>query len=187
MANLLADRLTEDGVPFVKFTGDTASGARDAAVAAFTDPNSDVVAFIATDAAAEGLNLGTCCSTLYEMEPASTPTRAAQRRNRIHRVDGTAKAYQVVQFVLAGTVEHGIVALSESRAEMADTILGETGGRARTPGTKTRTRRRRTVFEEALQEYAKTATPVRALPTGRRTKTSGGAAEAEESGQLMLL
>lgn len=187
MADLVSQRFVEDGVPHVMFTGDTNGEDRDAAVAAFTDPNSDVVAFVATDAAAEGLNLGTCCSTLYELEPASTPTRAAQRRNRIHRVDGTAKAYHVVQFVLAGTVEHGIVALSESRAQMADTILGESGGKARTTGTKTRTRRRRTVFEEALEEYAKTAAPVRALPVVRRSKGSAGGPGADESGQLMLL
>ena len=199
MANLIADRMVEDNVPYVMFTGDTSSDDRDAAVAAFTDPTSDVVAFIATDAAAEGLNLGACCSSLYEMEPASTATRSEQRRNRIHRIDGTAKAYQVTQFVLAGTVEHGIVALAESRAQMADTILGETGGKAKTSGSKRRTRRDTrgggaSLFEQALREHEvdpKAGLPRRRKPTAddlARAK-SGAAADdgANEHGQLSLL
>lgn len=138
MAKLLHARLTEDGVPSLLFTGETSANARDAAVAAFTDPASDAVAFICTDAGAEGLNLGRCCSLLINADLAWTASRMAQRAQRIHRVDGTASRYQVINLTLAGTLEGGIVKMLEGRADLADTLLGEAGSRSQTTGRRRR-------------------------------------------------
>ena len=148
MANLISRRFTEDGVKHVVFTGDTSDDERDEAVRAFTDPNSDVIAFVATDAAAEGLNLGRCCSTLFNADMAWTAAIMAQRSQRIHRIDGTAPRYLVINLTLANTIEIGFSRLLDQRADLQDALFGEHGGRARTTG-----RRTKSLFEEAMAGF----------------------------------
>jgi len=165
MADLIATRLTEDGIKHVLFTGTTSSTERDAAVAAFTDPTSDVIAFIATDAAAEGLNLGKCCCTLIQLDLPWSPARAEQRGNRIHRLDGTATRYLVINFVIAGTMELGVSRLLEQRADLSDALLGETGGRHKIVGRRSG---RVSLLEEAMTLYGGTNEAHRAGPSGAR-------------------
>lgn len=136
LADLISQRFDADGVPHVLFTGDTSSAARDEAIAKFTDPTSGVLAFVATDAAAEALNLGACCSTLVQFDAPWTPGRAQQRMNRIHRIDGTADRYEVINLTLANTMEDGIFRLLEKRAELQDGVLGEMNMKAKIVGEK---------------------------------------------------
>ena len=154
MADLIVERLSADGVRFVTFTGATNLKNREAAVAAFTsDPtpeNPGPTVFIATDAAAEGLNLGKQCSTLVNFDLAFKPSVMIQRANRIHRIDGdTTKRYRVINFTMARTVEEGILALVGQKADLSDAILGESGTRRNTTG-----RGGRSVFEEAISGWA---------------------------------
>lgn len=165
MADLIAERLDEDGISHVLYTGAVSSKDRDAAVAAFTDPTSDVTAFIATDAAAEGLNLGACCSTLIQFDAPWTPSRSQQRINRIHRIDGTATGYRVINLVLAGTMEHGVYRSLEHRADMQDVLLEEHNTRQKATGRRTRSR---SVFEEAMAEFAAGAAERPRRPAGPR-------------------
>lgn len=155
MANLTSERLTEDGVRHVMFTGDTSNDERDAAVTAFTTPPTEddpgPTVFLATDAGAEGLNLGRCCSTLVNLDIPWTSSRMIQRVNRIHRIDGTAPRYLVINMTLRNTVEEGILRMVEVKADLSDAIFGEEGSRYLTTG---RGRRSRSVFEEALAEWA---------------------------------
>lgn len=152
MANLIAERLTEDGVRHVLFTGDTNSKDRDAAVAAFTaEPtpgNPGPTVFVATDAGGEGLNLGRHCSLLINMDIPWTPGVLAQRSARIHRLDGTHEKYLVINFTLKGTIEEGILRMIERKADLQDAIFGEGGGRSRTTG-----RGGRSFFDEAMIEW----------------------------------
>lgn len=148
MVALISQRLTEDGVKHVVFDGTTSVKAREAARLAFNDPGSDLIAFVATDAAAESLNLGKCCSTLVQFDPPWTPSRAQQRMNRIHRLDGTAPAYRVINLTLAGTVEQAMYRTLAARADTADAVMGEEGLAARTTGRRVA----RSVFDEALEE-----------------------------------
>lgn len=150
MANLIAERFAEDGIPYVLFTGDVSADGRDEAVAKFTDPSTDVLAFIATDAAAEGLNLGRCCSTLIQFDPPWTPSRSQQRVNRIHRIDGTATKYLVINMVVANTLEVGVYRLLGDRADVQDGVLGESNTRYKATGRRSRGR---TVFEEAMADF----------------------------------
>jgi non-specific serine/threonine protein kinase len=153
MAHLIAERFKEDGVRYVLFTGETSTKDRDAAVSAFTtaatptDPGPTV--FLATDAAAEGLNLGRCCSTLVNFDLSFKPSTLIQRANRIHRVDGdTTKRYLVVNLTLSRTIEEGILKLVGAKADLSDAILGEKGSRRNTTG-----RGGRNVFETALKDW----------------------------------
>lgn len=140
MVNLVARRLEEDKVTFVKYTGDTSFAEREAAVLAFTTPptkdNPGPTVFLATDAAAEGLNLGLCASTLVNLDIPWTPSRLEQRSNRIHRIDGTQASYRVINYTVRGTIESGILNHVEKKADLTDAIFGESGGRARTTGRK---------------------------------------------------
>ena len=152
MANLIAQRFATDGIRHVLFTGDTSSKDRDTAVRAFTTSSTDLVpgptAFIATDAGGEGLNLGAQCSLLINVDIPWTPGVLAQRSARIHRIDGTADKYLVINFTLRGTIEEGILRMIERKADLQDAIFGELGGRSRSTG-----RPGRSVFEEALSSW----------------------------------
>lgn len=152
MANLISKRFKEDGIKHVLYTGDTSSQARDDAVAQFIDPTSDVIAFVSTDAGAEGLNLGRCCNLLVNFDLAWTASRMAQRAQRIHRLDGTAPRYLVVNLTVAGTIEAGILKLLESRADLTDALFGEEGGRLQATG---RGRGGLSLVAEAFAAYAK--------------------------------
>jgi SNF2 family DNA or RNA helicase len=106
--------------------------------------------FVATDAGGEGLNLGSHCSLLVNLDIPWTPGRLVQRSARIHRLDGTHEKYLVVNLTLRGTIEEGILRLVERKADLADAIFGEEGGRRRATGRGGRA----TVFEAALEEWA---------------------------------
>ena len=152
LAYLIADRFAADGIRHVTFTGDTSSADRDAARLAFnaapTPQNPGPTAFIATDAGGEGLNLGQQCSLLINVDVPWTPGVLAQRSSRIHRIDGTAEKYLVINFTLRGTIEEGILRMIERKADLQDSIFGEGGGRSRTTG-----RRTRSYVEEALDSW----------------------------------
>lgn len=138
MVELIGERFDGDGTRYVTFTGDTKRADRDNAVKAFTteatDEDPGPTCFVATDAAAEGLNLGRCCNTLVNIDLPWTPTRLEQRSNRIHRVDGTHSSYRVVNMTLRGTVEEGIVAMLTEKADLADSLFGERGGAEKATG-----------------------------------------------------
>lgn len=67
----------------------------------------------------------------------------------MHRIDGTAAKYKVINLVLTGTLEHGLLAMVELKADLQDAMLGESGGRTRTTGGKGRN-----FFEQALESWS---------------------------------
>lgn len=152
MTDLIAERMREDGVPYVLYTGETSDAEREAARIAFTTAPTEEgpgpTVMIATDAGSEGLNLGRHCSTIINVDVPWKATTLEQRGNRVHRIDGTAPRYQVINLVLTGTLEHGLLRMVERKADLQDAILGERGGRARTTGG-----RGRNFFEEALEDW----------------------------------
>lgn len=149
LVKLVSERLTSDGIRHVTYTGDTKRGDRDAAVTAFITPGDDdnpgPTVFLSTDAGAEGLNLGRCCSMVVNLDIPWTPGRLGQRNARVRRLDSTAKGFLVVNLVVAGTIEAAFVKLVDNKADLADAILGEDGGRKVTTG-----RHGRNVFAELL-------------------------------------
>lgn len=179
MVDLLAERFRERGIRFVEFTGDTKRAARDEAVAAFTTPATDdnpgPTVFLATDAAAEGLNLGRCCSMLVNVDIPWTPGRLGQRNGRIRRLDSTASGFFVINVVIAGTIEAAFLKLVETKADLADAIFGESGGRARTTG-----RQGRNMFLDAwdLVDLGQTKSK-RATKGSKATQAAAAAAEPD--------
>lgn len=153
MVDLVAERFTEDGIRYVTYTGETTSADRDAAVEAFCTKGSDEkpapTVFLATDAGGEGLNLGRECSLLINLDIPWTPGRLTQRSARIHRLDGEHLSYLVLNLTLRGTIEEGILRLVERKADLADAIFGEAGGRKRATGRGGK----QAIFEEALEAW----------------------------------
>lgn len=153
MTQLVSQRCDEDGIRHVTYTGKTSRADRDAAVEAFTtasdENNLGPTMFLATDAGGEGLNLGAQCSLLINLDVPWTPGRLGQRSARIHRIDGTAPSYLVINFTLRGTIEEGFLKLVERKADLQDAIFGEEGGRARSTGR----RGSRNIFEQALEAW----------------------------------
>ena len=151
MSKLIEERFQEDGIRYVTFNGGTSSKEREIAVKEFTDKDSksNPTVFLATDAAAEGLNLGKACSTLVNFDLAYKPSTMIQRANRIHRVDGdVTKNYIVINYTLAKTIEEGIIQMVGQKADLSDAILGENGSRLATTG-----RTGRNVFEHAIKAW----------------------------------
>lgn len=178
MIELCAARLREDGVRFVEFTGVTSGPDRELARAAFTTPPTATepgpTVMLATDAGAEGLNLGGACSTLVNLDIPWTPSRLEQRSNRIHRIDGTSPNYLVLNLTVRGTIEDGILKMVENKADLADAIFGEAGGRRRTTG-----RAGRNIFEQALHEWsAAEPAPEHVAPRAARSPSTDPEAEA---------
>ena len=77
-----------------------------------------------------------------------TSSRLEQRSNRIHRIDGTASGYRVINMTLRGTLEEGILKMVENKADLQDAIFGESGGRKKTTG-----RSGRSIFEDAINSW----------------------------------
>ena len=136
MADLISVRFKEDGIRHATYTGATSRKDRDVAAARFVDTNDDITALVCTDAAAEGLNLGACCNLLVNFDVPWSPSTLIQRGNRIHRVDGTAERYLVMNFVLSGTMERGVLKLLERKVSVSDAILGESDGKRSTVGQR---------------------------------------------------
>lgn len=129
LVKLIAERFDEDGIRYVTYHGETPDKEREAAVRAFqtvADRDEDnPTVFLATDAAAEGLNLGHQCATLLNIDTPWTAGRLDQRFNRIHRVDGTHSSYLAVNMTIQGTVEDSILRKVEAKAGIADVLFGE--------------------------------------------------------------
>lgn len=128
MLHLIEERFDEDGIRFVSYHGMTSQKDRDAAVKRFTSPsdgNAGATVFLATDAAAEGLNLGKQCGTVVNFDLPWTAGRLEQRSNRVHRIDGCMESYLVVNLTVAGTIEEGILRMVESKAHISDVLFGE--------------------------------------------------------------
>ena len=67
----------------------------------------------------------------------------------MHRIDGTAAKYEVTKLVRIATLEDVRLAMVERRADLRDLILGASGERTRTTGSKGRN-----FFEQALEIWS---------------------------------
>lgn len=171
MVKLISERFTEDAIDHVTYTGDSSVAERDEATQKFTDPESGVVAFIATDAAAEGLNLGRCCNLLVNVDLPYTATRLLQRGRRIRRLDSQHPSYRVVNLTLRGTMEEGLLKMVEIKADLQDALFGESTARKEATGRSNRSRSAWANFEEALLSWGdEEDVPKPKAPRSKKTK-----------------
>jgi superfamily II DNA or RNA helicase len=123
MLKILKTELEEKGRPYFMLTGQTTQ--RGEVVQAFHDCKEPAVFLLSLKAAGTGLNL-TSASYVVLYDPWWNPAVEAQAIDRTHRIgqDRTVIAYRLVT---RGTVEEKIWRLQQSKAQMAQDVLGEEG------------------------------------------------------------
>ena len=131
MLKLLKAELEERQRPYFMLTGQTTN--RGEVVQAFHDCKEPAVFLLSLKAAGTGLNL-TSASYVVLYDPWWNPAVEAQAIDRTHRIgqDRTVIAYRLVT---RGTVEEKIWKLQQSKAQLAQDVLGEegfTGGLSKT-------------------------------------------------------
>jgi ERCC4-related helicase len=123
MLKILKAELEEKGRPYFMLTGQTTQ--RGEVVQAFHDCKEPAVFLLSLKAAGTGLNL-TSASYVVLYDPWWNPAVEAQAIDRTHRIgqDRTVIAYRLVT---QGTVEEKIWRLQQSKAQLAQDVLGEEG------------------------------------------------------------
>jgi superfamily II DNA or RNA helicase len=123
MLKILKGELEERGRPYFMLTGQTTN--RGEVVEAFHECKEPAVFLLSLKAAGTGLNL-TSASYVVLYDPWWNPAVEAQAIDRTHRIgqDRTVIAYRLVT---QGTVEEKIWKLQQSKAQLAQDVLGEEG------------------------------------------------------------
>ena len=123
MLKILKTELEERGRPYFMLTGQTTH--RGEVVEAFHACKEPAVFLLSLKAAGTGLNL-TSASYVVLYDPWWNPAVEAQAIDRTHRIgqDRTVIAYRLVT---RGTVEEKIWRLQQSKAQLAQDVLGEEG------------------------------------------------------------
>lgn len=127
---LIAFRLAQEGVGFVRMQGGDSMARREAQIAAFSrDP--DVPLFLMSlKTGGVALNL-TAASHCFLMDPWWNPATEWQAMDRVHRL-GQYRPMTAVRFVIAGTIEERVLALQEKkRLVFEGTVGGDAASLAR--------------------------------------------------------
>jgi SNF2 family DNA or RNA helicase len=118
--DILRPRLKEEGIPFEYLDGRTRD--RQERVERFqTDPECKLF-LVSLKAGGVGLNL-TAAEYVFLLDPWWNPAVEAQAIDRTHRI-GQTKPVFAYRLIARGTVEEKVLALQESKRELADAILG---------------------------------------------------------------
>jgi SNF2 family DNA or RNA helicase len=131
MLGLIAEGLLGRRIRYVMLTG--ASTNRQALVDQFQQGNADVF-LISLKAGGTGLNL-TAADTVIHYDPWWNPAAQAQATDRAHRI-GQNKPVFVYQLIVAGSVEERMLRLQERKRALAESVLGDGMGSARTLGER---------------------------------------------------
>lgn len=120
---IVKQKLDADGVAYEYLDGRTRD--RAARVERFqTDPDCKLF-LVSLKAGGVGLNL-TAAEYVFLLDPWWNPAVEAQAIDRTHRI-GQTKPVFAYRLIARGTVEEKVVALQQSKRELADAILGGTG------------------------------------------------------------
>jgi len=122
MLFLIAVALEREGLKFVTLTGET----KDRATPVKQFQNGDVPIFlISLKAGGTGLNL-TASDVVIHYDPWWNPAVEEQATDRAHRIGQTKKVF-VYKLIAKGTIEQRMVALQDSKRELAGSIFDESG------------------------------------------------------------
>lgn len=125
MLDLIEPFLLAEKIGFVKYYGSMPNKLREASLTALkSDPRTQVL-LCSLKAGALGLNL-TAASRIVMLDVWWNPAIEDQAIDRVHRI-GQTREVLVYKFTIADTVEDRIVALQESKREIAKSALGEGG------------------------------------------------------------
>ena len=112
------------GISFTRLDGSTRD--RRAVVEEFQDPAGPPVLLISLKAGGTGLNL-TAADHVFLLDPWWNPAAEDQAADRTHRI-GQDRPVMIYRLVASDTVEERILALQQSKRELAQAVLAEGGG-----------------------------------------------------------
>lgn len=118
----LAKDLRMAGFTVSTFTGGMSTREQDRAKEEFTSGQTEV--FLASDAAAKGLNLGNA-SYVFEYDSATTYATRTQRFNRAHRLSSIRSVVTGITLVAQDTIETGLFGLALRRNVDHDLAVGD--------------------------------------------------------------
>ncbi|MCL5946095.1 MAG: DEAD/DEAH box helicase [Planctomycetes bacterium] len=122
MLELIAKKLAELKIPYVRLTGDTRD--RDTPVQSFQSGKVPLF-LISLKAGGTGLNL-TAADTVIHYDPWWNPAVENQATDRAHRI-GQDKTVFVYKLITQGTVEEKIQALQQRKRQLVAGLLDDTG------------------------------------------------------------
>ena len=117
-------RLRALGIPFVRLDGTTRD--RQAVIDAFQADDGAPVFLLSLKAGGTGLTL-TAADYVIHLDPWWNPAVEQQATDRAHRI-GQDKPVVSVKLIAEDTVEERILALQESKRELAEVAVGDEGG-----------------------------------------------------------
>ena len=121
MLSVIGKRLEEDGLAYHTLVGSTPKEQRARLVNSFQTDNVPVF-LISLKAGGVGLNL-TAADVVIHYDPWWNLAAQNQATDRAHRI-GQKRSVSVMRLIAQGTIEEKIVALQESKRELAESILG---------------------------------------------------------------
>lgn len=122
MLEIIAKRLTKEGIPYFMLTGATSKDERNRLVTAF--PQEEVPVFlISLKAGGTGLNL-TAADIVIHYDPWWNAAAQNQATDRTHRI-GQSRQVTVYKLIMKDTIEENIMKLQDSKRNLADQIVTE--------------------------------------------------------------
>jgi superfamily II DNA or RNA helicase len=118
---LLGGALEEAGVSYRAMTGKAAPGANETALRAFQEGGVRVM-LVSLRYGSLGLNM-VCANHMIFLDDWWNPTVTDQAENRIQRV-GQTRPIHIVHFVMRGTIECHVQALSQDKRRLTSDIIG---------------------------------------------------------------
>jgi len=125
MLDLLAQELTELGLPHLRLTGATPAARRGSVVARFQSRQEPIL-LASLKAGGVGLNL-TAADTVIHIDPWWNPAVQSQASARAHRI-GQDQPVFVYHLVAQGSIEERMLELQARKKALADGLLGHDDG-----------------------------------------------------------
>ncbi len=116
----LAETFSDAGIPFAEFLGDMSLKQKDAAIDAFRD---SVSVLLASETGGEGRNIQFAnCIVNYDLP--WNPMKIEQRIGRIHRIGQTSDVF-IFNFCLKDSIEEYILRILHDKINMFELVVGE--------------------------------------------------------------
>lgn len=116
----LAETLSEAGIPFAEFLGDMSLKEKDAAIDAFRD---NVSVLLASETGGEGRNIQ-FANSIVNYDLPWNPMKIEQRIGRIHRIGQTQDVF-IFNFCLKDSIEEYILRILHDKINMFELVVGE--------------------------------------------------------------
>ncbi|MGL4854451.1 MAG: DEAD/DEAH box helicase, partial [Lentisphaeria bacterium] len=124
MLDLLAERLTKEGIGFFTITGKTSVSQRSKLVNEFNNSPNNEMFLLSLKAAGTGLTL-TKADYVFIFDPWWNPAAEAQAIDRTHRI-GQDKPVIAYKMVAEDSIEEQILFLQEQKRQLFDQLVTDT-------------------------------------------------------------